>query len=126
MSTDKKIYNKDISDKLIGCSFVVYNRLGYGFLEKVYENSLKIELEESGINVKQQYPIKVYYKSKIVGEYRADLFINDCIIVELKAERIYNPNHEAQLLNYLKATKIKVGYIINFGKEKVEFKRLVF
>ena len=120
------IFEKELSDKIIDCAFEVHKVLGYGFLEKVYENSLKHELISSGLNVEQQAPIDVYYKSKIVGEYRADLFIEGKIILELKAERQYNKEHEAQLLNYLKATHVKVGYLINFGKQKLEFKRFIY
>lgn len=120
------IYEKELSDKIIDCAFTVHKILGYGFLEKVYENSLKIELELNGLDVEQQAPIDVYYRQKIAGEYRSDLFVNKKVILELKAEKVYNKGHEAQLLNYLKATKIKVGYLLNFGRQKLEFKRLVF
>ena len=120
------IYEKELSDKIIDCAFEVHKTLGYGFLEKVYENSLKYELEGVSIQVEQQSAIKVAYKGRTVGDYRADLFVEKKIILELKAEKQLNPEHEAQLLNYLKATNIKVGYLINFGKYKLEFKRMVF
>ena len=120
------IYEKELSDKIIDCAFEVHKTLGYGFLEKVYENSLKYELVDAGLLVEQQAVIQVIYKGKIAGDYRADLFVGEKIIVELKAEKQLNSSHEAQLLNYLKATNVKVGYLINFGKYKLEFKRLVF
>ena len=120
------IYEKEISDKLIDCAFEVHKTLGYGFLEKVYENSLKYELNDNGLKAVQQSQIDVFYKNRIAGEYRLDLLVEDKVIIELKAEKQYNQKHEAQLINYLKATKIKVGYLINFGKYKLEFKRLVF
>ena len=91
MNTDK-IIDKELSDRIIKCAFNVHNILGYGFLEKVYENSLVIELVENGIEVKSQYPISVYYKSKLVREYKADLYIEDRIIIELKAEKEYGIN----------------------------------
>ena len=115
-----------ITEKIIAAAYKVHNTLGFGFLEKVYENCIRIELKKSDLKVIQQADIKVYYDEEIVGDYRADLFVNDSVIVELKSEKNYNKEHEAQLLNYLKATKVKVGYLINFGRTKVEFKRLVF
>ena len=120
------IYENELSDKIIDCAFVVHKTLGYGFLEKVYENSLKYELEDAGLLVEQQAAIQVIYQSRIAGDYRADLFVGNKIIVELKAEKQLNSGHEAQLINYLKATNVKVGYLINFGKYKLDFKRLVF
>ena len=120
------IYENEISDKIIDCTFEVHKTLGYGFLEKVYENSLKHELETVGIKVKQQAPISVIYKDISVGDYRADFFVENKVILELKAEKQLNTGHEAQLLNYLKASAVKVGYLINYGRYKLEFKRLVF
>ncbi len=120
------IYEKELSDKIIDCAFTVHKILGYGFLEKVYENSLRIELEEHGLEVKQQAEIDVFYKKYNVGNYRADLFVEDKIVLELKAEKELNKEHIAQLINYLKASKIKVGYLINFGRHKLEFKRIIF
>ena len=120
------IYEKEVSDKIVNAAFRVHKVMGYGFLEKVYENCMRIELQKSKLKVNQQTDIKVYYDEEIVGDYRFDLFVNDCIIVELKAEKNYNNAHEAQLLNYLKATKIKVGYLINFGRTKLEFNGMVF
>lgn len=120
------IYEKEVSDIIVNSAFKVHKTMGYGFLEKVYENCMRIELKKSDLKVIQQADIKVYYDEEIVGDYRADLFVNDSVIVELKAEKKYNKEHETQLLNYLKATKVKVGYLINFGRTKVEFKRLVF
>lgn len=120
------IYEKELSDKIINGAFEVHKTLGYGFLEKVYENSLKYELEYAGLKVEQQATIEVRYKDKVVGEYRADLLVEKKIIVELKAEKQLNASDEAQLLNYLKATHVKVGYLLNFGRFKLEFKRMVF
>ncbi len=109
---------------LIGAFFRVYNALGHGFLEKVYENALAIEARKLGLEVEQQMPTKVYYGGNIVGEYFADLAINNEIIVELKSARAIAPEHEAQLINYLKATHFEVGLLLNFGL-KPEFRRRI-
>lgn len=122
---DKLIY-KDITGEIIGAAFEVYTNLGYGFLEKVYENAPIRELQIRGLNFKLQYPIKVNYKGKEIGEYIADLLVEDRIIVELKTGETINSLHIAQLLNYLKATGIKIGLLINFCPKKCEFKRFIF
>ncbi|MCW8805630.1 MAG: GxxExxY protein [Ignavibacteriaceae bacterium] len=115
----------DITELIIKAFYKVYNTLGYGFLEKVYENAMRIELSKMGLNVLQQKNIKVFYDADQVGDYFADLFVNDLIIVELKAAESICEEHEAQLLNYLKATDIEVGLLLNFGKEP-QFKRKYF
>ena len=115
----------DITDLILKAFFKVYNTLGYGFLEKVYENAMKIELTLMGVFVEQQKHIKVYYLGEQVGDYFADLFVNNLVIIEMKTAESICEEHEAQLLNYLKATSIEVGLILNFGKEP-EFKRKYF
>ena len=121
-----KIYKySDITEKIIKASYEVHNNLGYGFLEKVYENSLAIELRNIGLNVKQQEPIKVLYKGELVGDYVADLMVEDKVIVEIKSVSKLEQVHEVQLVNYLKATEKEVGLLINFGKS-VEVKRKIF
>ena len=115
-----------ITEKIIGCAFTVSNTLGTGFLEKVYENALAHEIRNSGLSVKQQYPIHVYYDEQLVGDYVADLFIEDCVIVELKAVKAIDEIHMAQCMNYLKATDLKVCLLLNFGKTKVQIKRIVY
>ena len=115
----------EITEKIIKAYYNVYNTLGYGFLEKVYENSMVIELRKMGMKVNSQYPITVYYESEIVGEYFADLIVNDIVVIELKASKSLLEEHECQLINYLKATKIELGLLLNFGKE-AEYKRKVF
>ncbi len=114
-----------VTEKIIGAFFKVYNTLGYGFAEKVYENSLVIELQKLGLQVEQQKGINVYYGDRIVGEYFADIVVNGSVIVELKAVRNLLEEHEAQLLNYLKATTIEVGLLLNFGP-KAEHRRKVY
>ena len=108
-----------------GAIFEVNRILGPGFLEKVYENALLMELKARGIKAAAQYPIKVRYKDQIVGEYFADLLVEDQVIIELKTVDKIEKIHEAQLLNYLKATGIKVGLLVNFKSTKTEIKRFV-
>ena len=117
--------HNDLTKKIIGCFYNVYHSLGYGFLEKVYENSLALELKQNGLFVTQQMPIKVSYKNNPVGDYFADLVVENKIILELKAQEILIPENEAQLLNYLKATEYEIGLLLNFGK-KPEIKRKIF
>jgi GxxExxY protein len=117
--------HSDLTSAIIGAFYDVYNELGYGFLEKVYENALVYELAKRGLNVHQQMPIKVYYDDQLVGQYFADLLVSDAVIVELKAAEAIAEEHEAQLLNYLKATEIDVGLILNFGP-KPQVMRKVF
>ena len=117
--------HSDITSKIIKAYYIVYNKLGFGFLEKVYENSMLIELQQSGLRCERQFPIKVYYDEDKVGEYFADILVQDLVIIELKAAESLCQEHEAQLINYLKATEIEVGILLNFGKES-EFKRKVF
>ena len=116
---------KEISDKILKSFFQVYNILGYGFLEKVYEKALLLELEKEGLHCQNQVPIKVFYKDQIVGEYIADIIVNKKIILELKAIKQISKQDESQILNYLTATKMEVGLLLNFG-EKPEFKRKIF
>ncbi|HTC22008.1 MAG TPA: GxxExxY protein [bacterium] len=113
----------EITEKAIGCAYKVSNYLGCGFLEKVYENALSHELKKAGINVKQQHPITIRYDNVIAGEYVADLLLENCLLVELKAVDELNKVHFAQCLNYLKATGLKVCLLMNFGKPKVKIKR---
>ena len=125
MNTD---YNdskyKKLTEKIIGAFYKVYNNLGYGFLEKVYENAMMIELKNENISAVSQFPIKVFYNEKIVGEYFADILVDDKVIVEIKAAQRIALENEAQLLNYLKATDKEVGLLLNFGP-KPEIKRKV-
>ena len=121
--TDEEL--NSITENIIGSAFSVSNKLGVGFLEKVYENSLLIELQKNGLNVEQQKAINVYYDNILVGEYFSDLLVEDSIIVELKAVKRLDEIHQSQLMNYLKACKKRFGLILNFGTPKVEVKRIV-
>ena len=114
----------DLTRQIIGAFYQVYNTLGYGFSEKVYENSLALELQDLGLKPVQQQPIVVYYNGVEVGQYIADIVVNDTVLLELKATRQLTADHEAQLLNYLKATKMEVGLLLNFGP-KAEVKRKI-
>lgn len=117
--------HEKITELVIKAFFNVYNTLGYGFLEKVYENAMMLELKSLGLYCEKQKPISVFYKSFQVGEYFADIIVEDKVIIELKAADGIIEEHEAQLLNYLKATEIEVGLLFNFGK-KPQFKRQIF
>ena len=117
--------HSDLTDEIINCFYTVYNTLGFGFLEKIYVNSMCSELKRVGLNVKPQYPISVYFKDELVGEYFADIIVENSVIIELKACKELNKSHESQLVNYLKATEIEVGLLLNFGK-KPEIKRKIY
>jgi GxxExxY protein len=114
-----------LTEPIIKAFYKVYNTLGHGFLEKVYENALVIELRTMGLKAAQQCPITIFYDGHVVGNYFADIMVEDLVIVELKAAAAIDKSHEAQLLNYLRATAIEVGLLLNFGL-KPEFKRKIF
>ncbi len=115
----------ETTEKIIKSYYTVYNKLGFGFLEKVYENAMLIELRRIGVYADKQVPIDVLYNEKIVGKYFADIIVNSEVIIELKAAESLRVEDEAQLVNYLKATSVEVGLLLNFGK-KPEFKRKIF
>lgn len=120
----KEYKYKDITKLIIGSAYTVHDKLESGFLEKIYANSLAIELINSGLKVKVEYPIQVKYHNYVVGDYIADLIVEDKVIVEIKAVKELIEIHEVQLVNYLKATGIEVGLLINFGNS-VEIKRKI-
>ena len=121
----EKFKHKEITDIILRSFYEVYNELGDGFLESVYESALYIVLTGYGLCVERQKDISVFFRGKVIGDFKADLIVNEKIIVELKAVRTFNPAHEAQLINYLKATNVEVGLLLNFGR-KPEFKRFVY
>ncbi|HKI97454.1 MAG TPA: GxxExxY protein [bacterium] len=127
MTADGKpeLLHAPLTARIIGAFYAVYNELGHGFLEAVYEKALLLELQRNGLQVSRQEPIAVRYKGDIVGEYLADLVVENAVILELKATQRIDPIHEAQLLHYLRATDLEVGLLLNFGP-KPEFRRLVF
>lgn len=117
--------HREITSRIIGCIYTVHNMLGAGFLESVYRNALAIELKKTGLQVQKEFPIQVHYKSEIVGDYKVDLFVENKVILELKAVRELHSAHEAQLIHYLKATGIEVGLLVNFGPS-AQIKRKVY
>ena len=118
--------HKEITEAIIGSAFEVYNHLGYGFLHRVYQRSLQVELMRRGFCGDLEKRITVHYKEVIVGEYDGDMIVNDVVLVEIKIAPQYDKRDEAQVLNVLKATGLKVGILLNFGRYKVEYKRLIF
>ena len=114
---------ENLTEKIIACAYQVYNKMGFGFLESVYEKCLLIELAKAELQAEPQKPINVYYDDELVGEFKADIIIEDSIIVELKSVRQLAPAHQVQLVNYLVATGKPVGLLLNFGERKVEVKR---
>jgi len=122
---NEKLKHSELTDKIIGIFYEVYNELGFGFLESVYENSLFIALRAKGFKVEQQVSIPVWFRGQRVGDFVTDLLVEDKVILELKAVRAFDESHNAQLLNYLRATEIEVGLLLNFG-QSAEFKRLAF
>jgi len=133
MNTDKELTEKTaavypeagLTEKILGAAFNVHNTLGTGFLERVYENALAHELRKAGVAVGQQKAIQVRYDGVVVGDYQADLIVDNRVLVECKAVNNFDPVHEAQLLNYLRATDIRVGLLLNFGRPKLQYRRLV-
>ena len=126
IKTGKDYSFQPLTEQLIGAAYEVHNILGFGFLEEVYQRALQVELQSRGVKVELEPKIQVQFKGVIVGDYAADLLLEGKIIVELKTDATYQSFHEAQLLNELRGTGIKLGYLINFGREKVEYKRMVF
>jgi GxxExxY protein len=126
MNTDTKLHGHvDVSEAVIGAAFKVSNTLGAGFLEKVYENALALELRRRGHTVEQQRPIDVWYEGERVGLYLADLIVDEAVIVELKAVPSLDRSHRAQCLNYLRATRLQTGLVLNFGCPRVDVQRVV-
>jgi GxxExxY protein len=126
MDADKRRSRLDeVTGEIIRCAYIVSNKLGSGFVEKVYENALVIEVRRAGLSVEQQYGIKVRYDQVVVGEFAADLLVDENVIVELKAVKALDEIHSAQCLNYLKATGLTVCLLVNFGKPRAEIKRIV-
>jgi len=123
MNIDKNRWD-EITEKIIGCAYRLANTLGCGFLEKVYENALAHELRKAGLRVQQQASVQVHYDDVVVGDYVADLIVEGNVLVELKATKAIDQIHMAQCLNYLKATGLRLGLLINFGTPRIQMKRL--
>lgn len=125
MAEKRGFKHRDLTEKIIGVFYEVYNELGHGFLESVYEGAMLIALIESGLKAAPKVPTPVWFRGRMVGDFKADVFVERAVILELKAGRALESAHEAQLLNYLRATDIEVGLLLNFGV-KPQFKRLAF
>ncbi|MBI9056651.1 MAG: GxxExxY protein [Labilibaculum sp.] len=125
MIKDDNYKHSEVTDKIIDAYYTVFNKLGVGFRESVYENALLIELDKRLLKFEQQKNIKVHYDSQLIGNFYADVVVEDCVILELKAMESLRPEHEVQMVNYLRATEIEVGLLLNFGS-KPQFKRKVF
>jgi GxxExxY protein len=125
-SGERKLLHEDTTRRIIGAAFEVHDHLGYGFLHRVYQRALQVELARRGRRVESEKRINVQYKDVIVGDYDADLIVDDYVLVEIKIAPEYDKRDEAQLLNMLKATGLKVGVLLNFGRYKVEHKRFIF
>ncbi len=120
------LLHRDVTEKIIGAAFEVHQQLGYGFLERVYQRALQVELVRRGATAEIEKRIQVLYKGVVVGDYDADLIVDGCVVMEIKVTPEYDKRDEAQLLNELKATGTKVGLLLNFGRTKVAHRRLVF
>lgn len=124
MNADERRLN-EITEKVIGCAYTVANTLGAGFLEKVYQRALRLELQAAGLNIEFEKSIPVLYRGEVVGDYVADLLVEGLVILELKTVKEFDDIHKAQCINYLKATGLKICLLINFAKPKIEIKRIV-
>jgi GxxExxY protein len=122
---DSGLKHRDLTQKIIGVFYEVYNELGHGFIESVYESAFEIALTSKGLTILRQIEVPVWFRGRKIGDFTADMLVDKCILLELKANRALNPAHEAQLLNYLRATEIEVGLLFSFGL-KPEFKRLAY
>src|SRR4051794_33147692 len=125
VGASRELLHQEITKEIIGAAFEVHKHLGYGYLEKVYQRAMQVDLLQRGLKAILEHPIQVRFKGVIVGDYSADLFVEGKVIVELKVALAYCSEDEAQLLNELVSTGVMVGLLINFGRERVEFKRLV-
>jgi len=122
---EKMYLHSDLTGRILKAFYKVYNTLGYGFLEKVYQNSMLIELRTLGVKCSSELPIKVYYEDHLVGDYYADILVDGLVIVELKAIERLAPEHEVQLVNYLKGTRTEVGLLLNFGPKPQQVRRVL-
>ena len=125
-SEKRKLLHEDTTGKIIGAAFEVHDQLGYGFLERVYQRALQVELLRRGAKAELEKRVQVHYKGAVVGDYDSDVLVDSCVAVEIKVASEYDKRDEEQLLKELKATELKVVMLVNFGRTKVEYKRLVF
>ncbi len=123
---NSKLLHADLTEQILGVYYDVYNEIGHGFLESVYSNCMYAAFSAAKISVQREVPIPVYFRGFDVGQFKADLVVRDCILVELKAVQNLDRCHEAQVMNYRRATKLEVGLLLNFGSQKPQFRRIVF
>lgn len=123
---NSSLLHSDLTDKIIGVYYDVYNEVGHGFLESIYRNAMQIALSEVGLSVQREFPVPVWFRGHEIGLFRADLMVSNLVFFELKAVSSLDRSHEAQLLHYLRATEIEVGLLLNFGGSRPQFRRLVF
>jgi GxxExxY protein len=125
-SADSKLVRAELTDKIIGAYYDVYNEVGHRFLESVYSNCMYLALRSKGLSAQREVPIPVYLRGSDVGQFRAHLVVNGCVLIELKAVQNLDRSHEAQVMNYLRGTQLEVGLLFNFGGHKPQFRRFAF
>jgi len=123
---NSKLLHADLTDTILGIYYDVYNEVGHGFLESVYNKCMFLALRQAGLSVQREFPVPVYFRGADVGEFKADLVVNDCVLIELKAAQNLDKSHEAQVMNYLRATKLEIALLLNFGNSRPQFRRIVF
>ena len=123
---DSKLLHSELTEKILGVYYDVYNEIGHGFLESVYNNCMFLALTKAGLSVRREVPVPVYFRGQDVGQFKADLVVEGCVLIELKAVQNLDRSHEAQVMNYLRATELEVGLLLNFGSPKPQFWRIVF
>ena len=123
---ESKLLHSELTEKILGVYYDVYNEIGHGFLESVYNNCMFLALTKAGLSVRREVPVPVYFRGQDVGQFKADLVVEGCVLIELKAVQSLDRSHEAQVMNYLRATELEVGLLLNFGSPKPQFRRIVF
>jgi GxxExxY protein len=123
---DSKLLYSEVTEKVLGVYYDIYNEIGHGLLESVYNNCMYLALTKAGLSVRREVPVPVYFRGEDVGQFKADLMVNGCVLIELKAVQSLDRSHEAQVMNYFRATELEVGLLLNFGSSRPQFKRIVF
>ncbi|HEV7522481.1 MAG TPA: GxxExxY protein [Candidatus Angelobacter sp.] len=123
---ESKLLHSELTEKILGIYYDVYNEIGHGFLESVYNNCMFLALNRAGMSVRREVPVPVYFRGQDVGQFKADLVVDNSVLIELKAVQNLDRAHEAQIMNYLRATELEVGLLLNFGSPKPQFRRIVF
>jgi GxxExxY protein len=123
---DSKLLHSELTEKILGVYYEVYNEIGHGFLESVYNNCMCLALTKVGMSFRRGFPVPVYFRGQDVGQFKADLVVDGSVLIELKAVQNLDRTHEAQIMNYLRATELEVGLLLNFGSPKPQFRRIIF